>query len=548
MACKVVSPACGTHMWYTGEANLGTPFLSKRRAGWYIRVRTPADLRLCFGDHVVRTLHTSDLAVARRRAVHVAAGLGSVWHELRQSVVKLLGHDIAALSIGDLIRCDRKRLLADFEKLGDDDRRRLRERLADLMSELTQCLAEGRENDGTYRIMVDGMEHARMVGRLEGMREAIDGAVAATASAVTAAMAAGPREAPIEELAEGAKLVLSQHLDAFFVHQGVSAKTEAEYRVTYRKLVTAIGDVPIGSITENKLIEFFNDIPNNVKARGGRTMAAAATQQKHATALKALFNWAAGRKLCPDDIASRLKATKSAKKEERKFGKRPFDKHELERFFHLPLFTGAQSEHFINKSGKVIIRDHRFFFSLVALMTGGRLNELAQALLSDVKAYDGTPYLFITTDISEDDDLPNLEQADLKRLKTANAKRCIPIHPILRKLGFMEYIETRRRIKPEDGLLFPDAGYGQLYNQRLLIQADAKSVNTSFHSFRHCYKDMLRSFVGNEELQNRLMGHAPKGAGGNYGSPLTGAEVKAFNALEPAVSLSHLFSRATDDV
>ena len=79
---------------------MGTPYLVKRRAGWYIRIRTPADLRRTLGEHIVRTLRTSDLTAARGRALRVAAGMPGIWHEVRSEAVKILGRDIDELGHG----------------------------------------------------------------------------------------------------------------------------------------------------------------------------------------------------------------------------------------------------------------------------------------------------------------------------------------------------------------------------------------------------------------------------------------------------------------
>jgi len=524
-------------MWHTHVVHrgcqLGTPYLVKRRAGWYVRVRTPADLRPAVGEHIVRTLQTSDLATARGRALHVAAGMPFVWHEVRSVMVKILGRDIDDLTHDDLQRGDRDRLLSDFNALGGEDKQRLKARLDTIMAEQTKILALDKQRLAVGRAALDAMEHAKMIGRLEGMREAITAGAGA---------AAGPREA---ELDEGSKLPVSKHLPKFFADHGVSKKTKIEYETTYRKMMATVGDLPIGSFTNAQLREFFDGIPATVNARGGRTTAAAGTMTKHATALKSLFGWAADKNLCREGVATKLKATKAAKKEEKIFERQPFTADELTRIFSLPLFTGAKSSHFLNEPGTTLIRDHRFYFPLVALLTGGRLNELAQALIGDIKIYGETPYIFITTDIDEEDAARPTPEAmtKVKHLKTENAKRCIPIHPVLRKLGFMEYIELRRNEKPDDGLLFPDYDYGKLFNQRIFKNAKAKSPTKSFHSLRHCYNDMVRALVHNEILQCRLMGHGIKGAGGGkYGSPLTPAEEQAFAALQPAIPLVHLYS------
>ena len=522
-------------MWYTREANLGTPYLVKRRAGWYIRIRTPADLRLAVGEHVVRTLKTSDLAIARQRALYIAARMGGVWHEMRREVLKILGKNIKELTPKDLVGCDRVRLNEDFKALPPDGRLLLFRHLDKVVARQTADLGRIKDDIEIVSSFRSALEHARMMGRVEGMREAISVGVGSTSN---------KHDPQTTNLADGSKLPVSQHLDAFFADQGVSPKTEQEYRVTYRKMVDVLGAVAIETITEAALIEFFAKIPDGVKARGGRKAVAAGTMQKHATALKALFNWAAGKNLCRENIAIKLKATKASQKEAKKFERRPFDRDELNRIFAAPLFTGAQSTHFLNKAGNELIRDHRFYFPLVALMTGGRLNELAQALIGDVKRFEGSPYLCITTDVDESDAeyfTPD-ELQEMKRLKTESAKRSIPIHPVLQRLGFMRYVEERRAEKPEDGLLFPDYDYGKLYNQRIFVNADVKTPTTSFHSLRHCYNDMLRALVHNEMLQHRLMGHAIKGAGGGkYGSALTKAEEQAFFALQPAVPLVHLY-------
>ena len=64
---------------------MASPFLLKRRAGWYVRV--PADLTSVFGaTHLTRTLSTRDHPAARRRAVLAAAAFHGVWSEARAMV------------------------------------------------------------------------------------------------------------------------------------------------------------------------------------------------------------------------------------------------------------------------------------------------------------------------------------------------------------------------------------------------------------------------------------------------------------------------------
>jgi integrase len=162
-----------------------------------------------------------------------------------------------------------------------------------------------------------------------------------------------------------------------------------------------------------------------------------------------------------------------------------------------------------------------------------------QAQLTDVKLFGDVYYLFIRTEIEPGEDTPE-EVEQIKSLKTENAKRLIPLHPTLIRMGFLKYYERRKSQKLADGRLFPTFGYGQFYNQRLLVNAKVKSARTSFHSFRHDFKDAIRDATKNEELQDRLMGHAPKRSGARYGEPLTPGEARSFFEEVTFPSLAHL--------
>lgn len=74
-------------------------------------------------------------------------------------------------------------------------------------------------------------------------------------------------------------------------------------------------------------------------------------------------------------------------------------------------------------------------------MTGARVNEIAQLLLSDVLAGDGVYYLNLESDNESG-----------KKLKNANARRKIPLHSKLISLGFIDYVNALK-----------DAGYTRLF-------------------------------------------------------------------------------------
>ena len=68
---------------------MASPYLLKRRAAWYLRVRIPADLSPYLGIHLTRTLHTRDHAIARQRANLAVASLYGFWVEARGIVSEI---------------------------------------------------------------------------------------------------------------------------------------------------------------------------------------------------------------------------------------------------------------------------------------------------------------------------------------------------------------------------------------------------------------------------------------------------------------------------
>ena len=86
-----------------------------------------------------------------------------------------------------------------------------------------------------------------------------------------------------------------------------------------------------------------------------------------------------------------------------------------------------------------------------------------------------------------------------KRVKTVASERVVPIHPELKKIGFMEYVETQRKkgetklfpnLKPNKKGYYADSVGGWFRRFLKELNADAERRN-SFHSFRHNYRDRL---------------------------------------------------------
>ncbi|EGO9718444.1 integrase, partial [Escherichia coli] len=96
-----------------------------------------------------------------------------------------------------------------------------------------------------------------------------------------------------------------------------------------------------------------------------------------------------------------------------------FEPHEIKAIFSLPWFLAGTGERNVQGRFHQYCPFH-YWTPLLGVLTGARVNEIAQLLLDDVLAEDGVYYLNLESD-SENG----------KKLKNANARRKIPIHSTL---------------------------------------------------------------------------------------------------------------------
>ena len=204
-----------------------------------------------------------------------------------------------------------------------------------------------------------------------------------------------------------------------------------------------------------------------------------------------------------------LKIDKSLKKVH------PYSSEQLTKVFQSPLFTGCDSIKSAHKPGNMLVKSHFYWLPLMSLFTGGRITELSQLLTSDVKKVK-SHWAFHITDESDTE----------QKLKTADSKRFVPIHPMLVDLGFLDFHQAR--ILAGDRWLFPSilldsrgsrsGRYSDFYNSyitRIGVKID-RTLN--FHSFRHTFADALRNAGFLNAEFGFLLGHAQLGVTGQYGA------------------------------
>jgi integrase len=162
-----------------------------------------------------------------------------------------------------------------------------------------------------------------------------------------------------------------------------------------------------------------------------------------------------------------------------------------------------------------------------------------QLRTDDVAARDGVEVILIRMD----------EEGD-KRLKTDASARFVPIHSELKKIGFITFVTKMKRSGAVR--LFPELPKGkrgyysdpfQKWFSRFLTVIGAKTPKTSFHSFRHCFRDVLRDADISTERVRALGGWTSKGSaeelyGAGHRASILAKEIEKIRY--PGLDLSHL--------
>jgi hypothetical protein len=153
---------------------------------------------------------------------------------------------------------------------------------------------------------------------------------------------------------------------------------------------------------------------------------------------------------------------------------------------------------------------------LLSAYSGLRLEELAGLRTCDLESDEDRYFL-------------RIRPTDDRPLKSAAAKRRVPVHPVIVRLGFLDYVTHVRRTT-DSARLFPDLRlgadqrWGSAYSKkfgRLLNRLELRDPRLVFHSFRHSFVTAMLSATGGDfDLVERLVGHSLAGKGetrGRYG-------------------------------
>lgn len=191
-----------------------------------------------------------------------------------------------------------------------------------------------------------------------------------------------------------------------------------------------------------------------------------------------------------------------------------------------------------------------YWLPVLALYTGARLNELCQIEPQRIVERDGVWFIDLLT-IYDHNELQAFPEAERLKLKSASARREIPLHDDVVATGFLNFVENRRERK---GRLFAQLTadefgyYSTVLSKRLnndIKRAGVKENRTSFYSLRHNFRAALTNARVPIRTVDRVMGHAIAGAQAFYGSAhLEDAEVTDIRCISfPGVDITPYLSR-----
>jgi integrase len=156
------------------------------------------------------------------------------------------------------------------------------------------------------------------------------------------------------------------------------------------------------------------------------------TINRHLTHLGNLIDFASGRGLRPAE-ALNLTTLRARKKGRDRDDRAAFTAADLTTVFDLPVWRGCRGEGARLEPGKAVVHDGLYWAPLIAAYSLMRREEICGLMVADVHFEGAIPYFEVR---------PN----KYGRLKNAQSKRKLPIHPELLRLGLCDYVEAVHRL------------------------------------------------------------------------------------------------------
>ena len=360
------------------------------------------------------------------------------------------------------------------------------------------------------------------------------------------AMLNGDHVAPVDSMfsdlkpehAGGPEMTLDEALAGWAAERQPPSNTMHEWTTVIRRFKEAVGDVPVRRITRQHVGQFKQammryptrpkdplrkmTVPEVLAAVGDDPKVkrlSPKTVKQQLSALQSVLGWAVRSGEIETNPASGVtvavpKVTKRV----------PYSEADMAVIFGSRIYAEGHRPH-------GMAAEAAYWFPLIAALTGARLGEIGQLLVSDVREEKGVPFL----DVNEDE--------DDKSIKTHN-RRKVPVHSELVRLGLLDYVEWRRQEGGPDAMLFPDlvpdthgrltANWSKSWRTWARGELGIENSKKTFHSFRHAFMDLAREAGLAGDVYQRIVGHADGSVSGGYGK---GHSLAALSAAVEKIKL-----------
>ena len=214
-----------------------------------------------------------------------------------------------------------------------------------------------------------------------------------------------------------------------------------------------------------------------------------------------------------------------------------WEKDELAKLFVTPVWAGSLSASRRSKPGSYLSKDEKFWLPLIAVFSGLRQEEICQLRMGDIRNEEHSWFF-------------DIKLGGDKKLKNSTARRRVPVHPELIRIGLLQLLKPGAR---PDGLIFPGLKPGGADHRRghgfakwfTRYRKDVGLYRSGldFHSFRHTATTLMHIAGIETAVIDRVTGHVTPGETARYTKTSSFGQLRAaIEAIDIGVRLDHLFS------
>lgn len=497
--------------------------LRRSRHGiYYFRITVPLAIRETFGgrSEIKSSLHTRNLKVAMVEACRLAI-------DAYQSFVRihaLMSSKKSLIDANPLSSTRTPNRLGKFEALIETPTPFGMARFhakADPNNPEDIAAAKAATQEYIAKMEADRQALAQSVADPEAEkfraehRAAVEAVVRAAPVAIPVSQAdAAPTR--IRQVSQGDReRYLSRLFERFMLHKTKSTlkttKAENSYRNKFSVFLEWFGDMHIADVTPEDISRYKDYLLGEYVVKAGRTKGQigldSTTVDNYLDPLNGLYKWARAngsfpREMLPPTADQRM-TSKKEKKARAQSGK-------ANRQFRIEELVTAFNPARYREENRL---SHHFWPPLIALFTGMRLNEVSQLACNDIFIEEGIWVISINDE-------------DYKKVKSAAARRTIPMHPELIAIGLPQFVADVKTLEL-GSRLFPvlragnqaaeekdeEETEGELGNapgkkwDRYLKAVGLTDDALTYHSFRRTANMLLKKKKVPFDMRCQVVGH-----------------------------------------